>query len=252
MPLADGGDGRLKDPVTERHSPTAQATDADRSPCLARCSSSARRSASATLGPLSRLAYGGRHDAARRSSPGGRRSGPSCWRRSSLLRARRGRPIVGLAGRAAPGSCGSLVVVAGSRGCRPEPGDLRRVRADQRSPWPCSRSTPTRPSSPRSSIGDRARAVRTGFELVALATGDGRDDARRARPGIDPATGIAVDPLGLGPGAARGRLPRRCSSLVSRHGYPGVPTDEAAFAVLGGRVLGFLIVAAIVGGIGWP
>ena len=85
------------------------------------------------------------------------------------------------------------------------------------------------------------------FELVALAmamTGM----AVVVLGGIDPTTGISVDPLGLGL-AFLAAASQAVFVLVSRHGYTRLPNDEAAFAVLGGGFVGFLIVAVIGGSV---
>ena len=67
--------------------------------------------------------------------------------------------------------------------------------------------------------------------------------------GIDPASGIAVDPLGLAL-AFLAAGSQTVFILVSRHGYARLPTDEASFAVLAGGAAAFILVAAIAGGLG--
>jgi DME family drug/metabolite transporter len=86
------------------------------------------------------------------------------------------------------------------------------------------------------------------FELVALAMAMAGMTIV-VLGGIDPATGISVDPLGLGL-ALLAAASQTVFILVSRHGYSRLPTDEASFAVLGGGFLGFVIVAAIGGSLG--
>jgi drug/metabolite transporter, DME family len=86
------------------------------------------------------------------------------------------------------------------------------------------------------------------FELLALAMAM-VGMATVVLGGLDPGVGLAFDPLGLGLAfVAAGS--QTVFVLVSRRGYAEVPTDEAAFAVLGGGFVGFAVVAVLVGQVG--
>jgi drug/metabolite transporter (DMT)-like permease len=67
--------------------------------------------------------------------------------------------------------------------------------------------------------------------------------------GIEPGSGLAFDPLGLGL-AFVAAASQTVFVLVSRRGYAEVPTDEASFAVLGGGFVAFALVAVLVGEVG--
>ena len=65
--------------------------------------------------------------------------------------------------------------------------------------------------------------------------------------GVDPATGLTFDLLGLVL-ALVAAVAQAVYVLVSRHGYAAVPIDQASFVVLGGGFLGFLAIALLTGG----
>lgn len=83
------------------------------------------------------------------------------------------------------------------------------------------------------------------FELLALAMAM-VGMATVVLGGIEPGAGLTFDPLGLGL-ALVAAASQTVFVLVSRRGYVEVPTDEAAFAVLGGGFVGFAVVAILVG-----
>ncbi len=86
------------------------------------------------------------------------------------------------------------------------------------------------------------------FELAALAMAM-VGMATVVLGGIEPGAGLAFDPLGLGL-AFVAAATQTVFVLVSRRGYAEVPTDEAAFVVLGGGFVGFALVAILVGQVG--
>jgi drug/metabolite transporter (DMT)-like permease len=65
--------------------------------------------------------------------------------------------------------------------------------------------------------------------------------------GMDPATGLTFDLLGLVL-ALVAAVAQAVYVLVSRHGYAAVPIDQASFVVLAGGTLGFLAIALLTGG----
>ncbi len=67
--------------------------------------------------------------------------------------------------------------------------------------------------------------------------------------GIEPGVGLVGDPLGLGL-ALLAAAAQTVFILVGRHGFAEIPTDVAAFAVLGGGFGGFVVVAVLVGSVG--
>lgn len=65
--------------------------------------------------------------------------------------------------------------------------------------------------------------------------------------GVDSATGLTFDLLGLGL-ALLAAVGQAIYVLVSRHGYAAVPVDQASFVVLGGGFVAFLAIALLTGG----
>ena len=65
--------------------------------------------------------------------------------------------------------------------------------------------------------------------------------------GVDPATGLTFDLLGLVL-ALVAAVAQAIYILVSRQGYAAVPIDQASFMVLGGGFLAFLAIALLTGG----
>ncbi|MEO8228307.1 MAG: DMT family transporter [Chloroflexota bacterium] len=64
--------------------------------------------------------------------------------------------------------------------------------------------------------------------------------------GVDPASGLSFDVLGLVL-ALVAAVAQTVFVLVSRHGYAAVPIDQASFVVLAGGALGFLAIALLTG-----
>jgi drug/metabolite transporter (DMT)-like permease len=91
---------------------------------------------------------------------------------------------------------------------------------------------------------ERRRPDRVQLAALAMATSG---MAIVVLGGVDPATGLTFDLLGLGL-ALVAAVAQTVFVLVSRHGFAAVPIDQASFVVLGGGFLGFLVIALLTGG----
>lgn len=91
---------------------------------------------------------------------------------------------------------------------------------------------------------ERRRPNRVQLAAVAMAT---VGMAVVVLGGVDPATGLTFDLLGLVL-ALVAAVAQTVFVLVSRHGFPAVPIDQASFVVLGGGFLGFVAIALLTGG----
>ncbi|MDP9483387.1 MAG: DMT family transporter, partial [Chloroflexota bacterium] len=90
---------------------------------------------------------------------------------------------------------------------------------------------------------ERRRPDRVQLAALAMAT---LGMAIVVLGGIDPATGLTFDPLGLVLALVAAVL-QTVFVLVSRHGFAVVPIDQASFVVLAGGSLGFLAIALLTG-----
>lgn len=91
---------------------------------------------------------------------------------------------------------------------------------------------------------ERRRPDRVQLAALAMATAG---MAIVVLGGVDPATGLTFDLLGLIL-ALVAAIAQTVYVLVSRHGFAAVPIDQASFIVLAGGSLGFLAIALLTNG----
>jgi len=66
---------------------------------------------------------------------------------------------------------------------------------------------------------------------------------------LDPAAGVRFELIGLGLALLAGAA-QTFFVLVSRRGYAAIPTDEATLVILGGGMIGYLVIAVVIGDLG--
>lgn len=196
-----------------------------------------------TLGPLSRLAY----------DVGLTPLGFTAWRAGLgalvvgglvVLRTARGRPLVGLRGLSPRARVSLLVAVV----CGIVVNLAIFVAFGRITVALALLGFYTYPVLVTLAISIRERHRPDGVQLTALAMAV-MGMAVVVLGQLDPAAGVRFELIGLGLAllAAAGQT---IFVLVSRRGYAAIPTDEATLVILGGGMIGYLVIAVVIGDLG--